>query len=115
MRKLAQSKIIATRVAAGAAVLDIAAPGWDDKINVDQLDLSDTCNCVLGQLADDYDIGIGKLSLENPQAVALGFLDIQDTQDGHRFDWDSRDRSYRKLTAAWRKLIEARRSARVAA
>ena len=36
-------------VAAGVAWLDTNNPGWRDKIT-QELDMSDTCGCVLGQL-----------------------------------------------------------------
>ena len=40
-----------TAVEAGAALLDRElGPGWEDRIDLDTLELSSTCGCVLGQL-----------------------------------------------------------------
>jgi len=48
---------LAERVALGAAWLDAAHPGWRDRVDVDRLNLEDSCDCVLGQTlqADDPD------------------------------------------------------------
>ena len=45
------------RVALGAAWLDDAHPGWRDRVDIDRLDVGDSCDCVLGQalLADSPD------------------------------------------------------------
>jgi hypothetical protein len=42
------------RVAAGAAWLDANRPSWWQRINLDTLDLSLNCGCVLGQLDGDF-------------------------------------------------------------
>lgn len=39
---------------AGAAFLDREWPGWYQQIDTSRLDLSSSCQCVLGQLAGDY-------------------------------------------------------------
>lgn len=41
---------IQERVANGAALLDEKKPGWRDKINLEELDISDPSRCVVGQL-----------------------------------------------------------------
>lgn len=42
------------RVAAGAEWLDKHYPGWMDTMTPSQLDLSSTCNCVLGQVCGNF-------------------------------------------------------------
>lgn len=46
---------VAERVAAGAAYLDDREPGWWERIDMDRLDMSAECLCVLGQLATDLE------------------------------------------------------------
>lgn len=41
---------IESRVAKGATWLDKVRPGWFKNINLDKLQLSDGCHCVLGQI-----------------------------------------------------------------
>lgn len=42
---------LAAAVQRGAAALDLAFPHWWDRIDVSRLNLSDTCQCVMGQLS----------------------------------------------------------------
>lgn len=76
----------------GAALLDERLPGWRAEIDVDRLDLGNTCNCVLGELFGSYDRGLKMLGLYDSQAGALGFF------KRGRQTWSS-------LTAGWRALI----------
>lgn len=39
------------RVAAGAAFMDEYFPDWEDDIDINQLDIRNGCDCVLGQIA----------------------------------------------------------------
>jgi hypothetical protein len=89
---------VAVRVAAGAAFLDEREPGWADRIDLDQLDLSSDCRCVLGQLHGDYGTGLDVLDVEFGTGASrgLGF-----NCAGGEFD---------ELTAAWRELISRRRA-----
>jgi len=37
---------------ASARMLDHKLPGWHKYIDIDRLDISDSCNCIIGQLMD---------------------------------------------------------------
>lgn len=39
------------RVSRGAEALDVEHPGWAEMIDLSELQLSDECNCVVGQLS----------------------------------------------------------------
>lgn len=88
------------RVAAGAAWLDDRLPHWPLLVDLNRLDLSDSCACILGQTFGDYGrapiIGKGSMSREE-YATELGF------QAGS--DW----RDYDDLGVEWKRLILARR------
>ena len=106
-----------TRVARGAALLDEKLPGWWQRVDLDRLDLSKCTDCVLGQLTGDYDsmattllIGprANKYPLRgNAKAARLGF-----TLPPSDAEWLSPMRlaEWAALTAAWKRLIESRRS-----
>lgn len=93
---------IAERVAAGAAWLDDTCPGWRRDVDVDRLSVANPCNCVLGQLFDDFDDRPAQLQ---PLQVArdLGF-EISRNAGGNT-------REYQALTAEWRRVITSRREA----
>jgi hypothetical protein len=110
------------RVARGARYLDELVPGWDKVIDLERLDLASSCACVLGQLALDSKpaktwewfgicrffgliVGKNRPSDRRHSSVSLGFQAYW--PPGHD---GPGARSYRTLTAAWRTLIEARRS-----
>ncbi len=108
----------AERVARGAAFLDEKMPGWDQRIDLDKLDLAAPCRCVLGQLATDLDEGHDDvwlaivshfgLSLHSPYRKADGTTDAALGFNTDDLQWPP---DYSDLTAEWRRLIEARRSA----
>ena len=89
----------------GAAFLDEKLPGWEDQIDLEQLDLSSRCNCVLGQLYKRprerntwhrYDRGLNALGIETPSKYGFTI-------------WGSG--TFEGLDRAWRRLIELRRKA----
>lgn len=47
-----------TRVARGAAHLDVVRPGWFNDIDTGTLTLSSGCRCTLGQVFGDYHEGL---------------------------------------------------------
>jgi hypothetical protein len=53
-------------------VVDDETP-WMWYIKPDQLDLSDKCNCVLGQVFGDYADGLYELGLQQDEAYFYGF------------------------------------------
>lgn len=98
------------RVAAGAAELDQRLPGWRQHVHADILDLANSDNCVLGQIAVGLDLGnypdmlrlmVGSLRDEatHTWAYERGYTPYQDS----RFDRPNDDPV--ALTALWRKLI----------
>ena len=89
---------IAERVAKGAAFLDEREPGWDERIDLDRLDIDSNCRCILGQLHDkSYATGRRALGLRG-HGVGLGF-------------YPSASDSPHALTAEWERVITARREA----
>jgi hypothetical protein len=105
----------AGRVAAGVAVLDEQVPGWEQRINLQQLNLNHCNLCVLGQLYHDVTDPVAYLG----EARVLGILgrlgDLGfDMTDAEELRFDAGDGSnpvYEGLTAEWVRVIEARRSA----
>jgi hypothetical protein len=97
---------IPENVLRGAAFLDSTLPGWDKKIDLDKLNLSDSCNCVLGQqskakiLHTRYRRTAKRLGLDpfGREVQRLGFM-----------TWGRQ--SFSGLTNGWKHLIEARRAA----
>lgn len=109
---------IEPRVALGVALLDKTLADWDERIDLEQLNLRDTCDCILGQEFyshpdaefdafgnSPFDIGLRELFADerNPgrAAIAHGF-DAADALSLTEYD---------ELTAEWIRVIEARRSA----
>jgi hypothetical protein len=97
--------VVATRVAAGARLLDEAVgQGWWDEsqIDLDLLDITSAYRCVLGQLfqftknstGSPYQDGLGKLECIEPEL--------------HGFSVDT-DISGDELEAEWRRVIIGRR------
>jgi hypothetical protein len=83
------------KVVAGAAYLDVADPGWAERIVVDNLDLGSGSHCVIGQTMGSYFDGLNKLNLTDHQGIALGFNTPLSSE-------------YEALTAEWIPHIEER-------
>lgn len=90
------------RVANGVEWLDERWPEWVRAINLDDLDLADSCNCVLGQRRGDFDEALDSEDMSLDDAVRNGFYAGHPSQN--------RD-AYVALNAMWRRVIEARREA----
>jgi hypothetical protein len=60
-RRLARPRDAAALVATAATRLDVAAPGWADRLDWSALDLADPRRCVLAQLFGDYGEGLHRL------------------------------------------------------
>jgi hypothetical protein len=117
---------IETRVAQGVALLDEKLPGWDERIDLDNLELDNTCNCILGQefchhpdvdMEDDgndegwpaaspFDIGVRELF------DAVRFTNPEHAARSHGFDASSPSMpgEFDTLTAEWKRVILARRA-----
>lgn len=51
------------RVASGAYMLDVHAPGWRDKIDLDRLNVRSCDDCILGQVFGEYTTGLIELGV----------------------------------------------------
>ena len=91
------------QVADGARYLDLNAPGWFRSIDLNRLNMSNPCCCVVGQLFHSFAAGLEQLDVDPGVAedVALGF----DRTDSLGLDY-SRDLD--ALTPIWKREIEAR-------
>lgn len=104
---------ITARVDRGVALFDRALPGWDDRIDLDRLDVASPCRCPLGQEFADavregsdetgFDIGADALFGPDARADDLAEYGLEQYSD------EPGDGGYVALTAQWRRVIEARR------
>jgi hypothetical protein len=93
------------RVEKGAAFLDKVLPGWENKINVKELDLTFFSGCILGQL---YGVPRANLAIKQnfEGAAELGFfLMPSETETA-----PSVLEAYAPLTRAWVEEISRRRA-----
>jgi hypothetical protein len=114
----------------GIALLDVKMPGWWDEahIDLDTLDVMDSCSCVLGQLFEDqvptgydfgYDFGQEALGLETigyrrapgPGDVDYYGFDVPTHVTDSYGNWLSLERGYAILTRMWAAAIRSRRAA----
>jgi len=76
---------------------------WRDKINLDILDLGCGGDCILGQLYQDFDIGLDELSLSTQEAEYYGLklagISWWNDPTSHY------DREYAKLTQLWKEAL----------
>jgi hypothetical protein len=108
------SASVEERVAAGVAWLDEHAPDWVGRIDLERLDLTSPCRCILGQTVGDFwDVikGGGELfGGDEDQALTavrrLGFDAIERDED----DVAPNGGEFRALDAEWRRVILARRA-----
>ena len=92
---------VAESVARGAALLDEKLPGWDERIDLADLQLASCYRCVLGQLFARSPIPAGTCS---PYGLGIWVLGIRGSRYG--FDGDDAD----QLNAEWRRVIAERRA-----
>lgn len=100
---------IAPNAERGAAFLDEILPGWHEKIDVQQLALSDNRCCVLAQLADDLP-GPPEFSSYRPYFNAKEKLGLSDTDCAKLGFYVWPRQSFARLTSSWKLIIEGRRS-----
>jgi hypothetical protein len=95
-------------IAAGMDLLDrwFNSKSWVTQIDVGDLDLSSGCNCVLGQLAGDYDTMCDELEISEGESMHYGFT-IPHTLDDPRPP-DVQDLMWHKLTEEWVEAIKDR-------
>lgn len=95
---------IEQRVANGAAQLDKMIPGWENRIDLDELDIRVGCRCIIGQLYLGYSRGkrFFPNNLRGDQAQHnLGLYSHSATEE-------DQDHDYELLTGAWKAAIEVR-------
>lgn len=78
-----------------------------DQVDIDQLDIRNTCRCVLGQLNQDGGYSHQVYSLSKAGALPQ---DEAEWLHEHGFEADAHA-TYEELTAAWRKVLKADRAA----
>ena len=92
---------------------DYYGPEWQDAIDVETLDLSSACNCVLGQLANDYwDVYFNNInnkwhSMEEfiVWSYNHGFSIDETNSDSYQYNHDKAVADYKELTRTWRNKI----------
>ena len=107
--------IITDKAARGSSLLDQLEPGWASKVDLARLDLSSECDCVIGQLHGDYNLG---LIMMNAITAKLFVYDESEGRFSRHFGFFSRhfgftadintEAEYDKLTGAWREEITKR-------
>lgn len=89
------------RVAKGAELLDKKVPGWEEKIDLNELKLDDCWDCIIGQV-------LGHYSKENLATIGLRLFE---SASEHGFSyWSLTLEEHHELEAAWTKLILERRA-----
>lgn len=69
------------RVAQGAVALDkFFGPGWEGRINLQDLDIAYCETCMMGQLDGDYNTSIKRLGISAAQASEMGIYVIGDQE-----------------------------------
>ncbi len=90
--------IEATYVRAGAELLDAMNPNWFTKVSLQDLQMSNPCKCVVGQLYKTYNLGLDVLGVDRyfEREIEYGFDSYDNLID---------------LTPCWHREIEARLAA----
>lgn len=113
--------VLAERVQTGIGVLDEHRPGWLETIDLEHLDLSLSCQCVLGQLWGNFDNGILVLEADHDvpyMAWEMGFeihsaeIFTLAREEGDLTTYEKSNiiaRGYDALDRAWKTAILERR------
>lgn len=101
-----------TRVARGAALLDVIRPGWSARINDDELAMESCTDCILGQLFGDYSSGwwvvTRPLSARHLFSAADHGFTLMAHEQNHG-EWSPEvDARFGLLADAWRAEVRAR-------
>lgn len=101
-------------VAVGIARLDATPPNprlpfnWHLDINPDELDMSDPCDCMFGQIHGDYLLGLKIHGIRGPaEAIRCGF-------DVPAEPAETKPERYALLRAAWIEAVTERLAAKAA-
>jgi hypothetical protein len=92
---MSNTGLLRDRIRAGAAYLDANEPGWRDNVVVVDLDLSDCCRCVLGQVftpdvaaelaRPNHDSILDEMNSGNTEARSYGWFNGYQYATG---DWE---------------------------
>jgi hypothetical protein len=101
------SAVAVSRVARGVAFLNARVPGWEERVDLNTLDIQHLEHCVLGQLFGDYVIGVEELGLKE-EGDRLDEVSVHSL--GFQASGDEGQPTYADLTEAWKAIIEERRA-----
>lgn len=101
------------KVAKGAALMDKELPGWEQKIDLDRLDLGDFRCCIIGQAhpRQFYHEALHEL-FQTKNAIQLS-QDHGFSVDVHDLPLKEKDKRYALLTEEWKAYIQERRNQHV--
>ena len=85
-------------------MLDVTDPDWFSKIRVNELDLEDCYECVLGQLYDNYHHACKVIGMSEKLAVVRGF-NVQDADAPYHVI----EKQFTYMTYCWKQKIVQRR------
>jgi hypothetical protein len=94
---------LARRVAAGAALLDQARPGWAEQVEPDRLDMAAEYDDLLGQLYGHFQLGLDALSPDDAKPWAFAVTHGLDLPPAEA-SWGA----YGQLTDCWRRQLAHR-------
>jgi hypothetical protein len=107
------------RIAAGRQVLDLYDPEWRNYVSVLTFDITSTCRCVLGQLAeykggDDWWTMLAVLDMTTAEAEGYGFdvgsyggTDPETPMAVRELQSQMQDREYAALQVGWEQVLIA--------
>lgn len=98
--------LVDARAATGAKWFDKNYPGWHQAIDRAQLDISDDCHCVVGQIAGSFNDCAKDFFRKLKDRVEHGVLIPQITMNVDQYD-----QYYDAITEAWNREIEQRMAA----
>jgi hypothetical protein len=106
------------QIAAGMALLDEKVPGWERRVNIDRLKLSDCMNCVVGQLFRADPELLGAEAIEDngygDMFFGKGVYRLGIEGDHEEYGFSLRpfgEQSWAGLTRVWKRAIRARLAA----
>lgn len=102
---------IAKRVERGAALLDRERPGWEEDVDLGRLQMTSTCDCILGQIFGTYTSGFKELVRNLPSQFLFSSRDHGFTADGAPTAPPALLGEWIDLGNAWAAEIERRRKA----
>lgn len=87
------------KIKLGMDLLDEKVPGWRDRIDLKNLNMGSCESCILGQLFNDFGLGLKKLD-----------IDLYDTTIFELAFEKSSGESYTQLTKNWKQALSEERT-----